>query len=88
MRISSFSRRTTEISATVRQIRDKAIAVADGTMEEVVDDRTGEVREREQWHWLPRAAIEVEGYAIDDRLVGRTVTIVLPESMAKAKGLI
>jgi hypothetical protein len=76
---------TTEISCTVRQVREKAIAVADGTMQEVADRETGEVKEREKWFWLPLSAIEVDP---SDYEVGDTVTVTLPERLATEKEII
>lgn len=46
--------RLTDISCTVRQIREKSIAVADGTMTK----RDG--REVERWFFLPLSVIEVD----------------------------
>lgn len=69
----------TDISCTVRQIRDKAIAVADGTTE------GHEGREREKFFWLPKSMIEVEP---EDYAVGDTVTVTLPEWKAMEVGLI
>lgn len=69
----------TDISCTVRQIRDKAIAVADGTTEE------HEGRPREKFFWLPKSMIEVDP---EDYEVGDTVTVTLPEWKASDVGLI
>lgn len=77
--------RLTDISCQVRQVRDKSIAVADGTTEEAADRRTGELRQREKWFWLPLYAIEVDPADYD---VGDTVTVTLPEAIAREKGLI
>ena len=71
--------RLTDISCQVRQIRDKAIAVADGTMTE----RDG--REVERWFWLPKSAIEVDPSEYE---VGDTVTVTLPEALATEKEMI
>jgi len=68
-----------DISCEVKQVRDKAIAVADGTTEE------HEGRERLVWYWLPLSAIEVDPGEYD---VGDTVTVTMPESLAMEKGLI
>lgn len=74
-----------DIECTVRQVRDKAIAVADGTMQEVADKQTGELIEREEWFWLPKSAIEVHP---DEYEAGDTVTVTLPERLATEKGLV
>lgn len=79
------SKTLTDVSCTVRQIRDKAIAVADGTTEEHTDQRTGEVTEREKWAWLAKSLIEVDP---EDYEVGDTVTVTMPEWVAEDKGLI
>lgn len=67
-----------EIACTIRRKTEKAIGVADGTMEEVTDDKTGEVREREKLFWLPLSQVTIN----DDQ------TITMPTWMAKDKGLI
>lgn len=75
----------TDVSVTVRQIREKAIAVADGTTHEHTDDKTGEIRERETWFFLPLSLIEVDP---PDYEVGDTVTVTLPEWKAADLGLL
>lgn len=69
----------TDVSVQVRQLRDKAIAVADGTMTE----REG--KEVEQWFWVPLSQIEVDP---SEYAVGDTVTVTLPEWLATDKGLV
>jgi len=68
-----------DIACAVRQDdpQKKAIAVADGTTEEIEGGRT-----REKWFWLPRSQIEVE-----DQPDG-TVIVTMPEWLAEEKGLI
>ena len=73
------SKTLTDIACHVRQVRDKAIAVADGTTEE------NEGRDREVWYWLPLSQIEVDPSTYD---VGDEVTVTLPEWLAMDKGLI
>lgn len=75
----------TDIACEVRQIRDKAIAVADGTQSEFTDPKTGEITEREKWFWLPKSLIEVDPR---DYEVGDAVTVTLPERVAQDKELI
>jgi hypothetical protein len=69
----------------VRQIREKAIAVADGTMTENMDPYTGEVTEKEKWFFLPLSQIEVDP---EDYKVGDTVTVTVPEFIAVDRGLV
>lgn len=79
------SKTLTDVSCTVRQIREKAIAVADGTTDSKTDKDTGEVTEREKWFWLAKSLIEVDP---EDYEVGDTVTVTMPEWVAEDKGLI
>lgn len=69
----------TDISCTVRQVREKAIAVADGTMTK----REG--REVEKWFFLPLSQIEVDP---EEYAVGDTVTVTMPCWLAQEKELI
>jgi hypothetical protein len=66
-----------DIACEIVQEREKAIAVADGTMEEITYGH-GLTNKRLKWFWLPRSAIEIN----DDG------TITMPESLAVEKGLI
>lgn len=79
------SKTLTDISCVVRQVREKAIAVADGATTEYTDPRTGEVTEREKWYFLPLSQIEVDPTDYD---VGDTVTVTMPEWLATHKGLV
>lgn len=69
----------TDIACTVRQVRDKSIAVADGTMTKY------QGRETEKYFWLPLSMIEVEP---EEYEVGDTVTVTLPEWKAMEVGLV
>ena len=71
--------RLTDISCTIVAETEKAIAVADGTMEK----RDG--REQPKWFWIPKSVAEVDPSEFD---IGDTVTVTLPEAMAQDKGLI
>ena len=75
---------TVEISCKVAQVREKAIAVEDGTMGEWTNETTGVVKSRPKWFWLPKSQIEVEPPTYD---VGTMVVVTLSESMATEKGL-
>jgi hypothetical protein len=66
-----------DIACEIMQEREKAIAVADGTMETITYGK-GLADERLKWFWLPRSAIEIN----DDG------TVTMPESLAMEKGLI
>ena len=67
-----------EIACAVRRKTEKAIGVADGTTEEVSDERTGELREREKLFWLPLSQVADTGDG----------TVTMPEWLAKDKGLL
>ena len=71
--------RLTDISCTIVAETEKAIAVADGTMEK----RDG--REQLRWYWLPKSLVEVDPSEFD---VGDTVTVTLPERLATEKELL
>lgn len=67
-----------EIACMVMQRRAAAIAIADGTEEEIEDKRDGSRRKRLKWFWLPLRFVEDNGDG----------TISIPEWLAKEKGLI
>ena len=83
--MSTQSKHTVEVSCAVRRITDKAIAVVDGTTERVLDDKTGKMRDREVWYFLPKSLITVEP---DDYAIGDGVNVTMPEFLAIDKGLI
>ena len=68
-----------DIACEFRQDREKSIVVWAGEMEDVTDERTGEIREREKWVFLPKSLAQYDNDA-------KTVT--MPEWMAVEKGLI
>ena len=76
---------TTDIAVRVVKITDKAIAVADGTMEQITDRTTGEVSERVRWFWFPKSLIEVDP---EDYESGDDVVITVPERIATEKELV
>jgi len=65
-----------DISCHIADEREKAVAIADGTMEKLDDGR-----EREKWFWLPRSQIEID-------TSGKQPVVTMPEWLAKDKGLI
>ena len=67
-----------DIACTIVRESEKAIAIIDGTEEEIASPFTGEIKKRAKWFWLPRAAIEIN----DDG------TVTMPERLAMEKGLI
>lgn len=79
----------TEVACVVRRVRADSIAVADGTMLKVVDERTGQQKLREQWFFLPRSQVTIEGLDDLDALEpGQPVVVHLPEWLARNRGLI
>ena len=74
-----MSKVLTDITCHVRAIRDKAIAVSDGTTEE------HEGREREVWFWVPLSMIGIDPEQYD---IGDEVVVTMPEWVAADKGLI
>lgn len=79
------SRASTELAVIVRDVREKSIAVSDGTTEDWQDPRTGEIREREKWFWLPRSQITLVTGWLEK---GGAVTLAVPEWLAKQGGLV
>lgn len=67
-----------DIACQIRRKTEKAIGVVDGTMEDFVDPKTGEIREVEKIYWLPLSQIEVN----------EDGTVTLPLWMAEQKGLV
>lgn len=61
-----------DITCKIRSQSGKAVAVADGTTEEI------DGRIREKWFWLPVSQIEINGDG----------TVTMPEWLAHEKGLI
>ncbi len=76
---------TVEISCKVAQIREKAIAVEDGTMGEWTNETTGVVKNRPRWYWLPKSQIEIEPPTYD---VGTMVVVTMEERLAIEKELV
>lgn len=68
--------RPIDIACKLVQEREKAIAIADGTMEQRADG------ERLKWFWLPRSQITIERDEGDD------IVVTMPEWLALEKGLI
>lgn len=67
----------TAIACRLVEVREKAVVIADGTTEEVVDRRTGEIVTREKWFYLPRQFVRI----------GKGI-VSIPEWLAKDRGLI
>lgn len=68
----------TEIACRLVEVRNQAIVIADGTLEDVVNRHTGELTTREKWFFLPRCFVEITGRG----------TVKMPEWLAKDRGLI
>jgi hypothetical protein len=77
---------TFAITAEIRNSTDKGLAIFQGERHEVVDERTGEIFERDHFVWLPRklATIKREWRTPDGR---RMAEIEIPEWLAKKKEL-
>jgi len=74
-----MSKQLADVAVKVCSITEKAIAVADGTIE--VTERG----DRLKWYWLPKSQIEVDP---KDYEVDAEVTVTAPEWLLKDKGLI
>lgn len=76
-----------ELTAEIRQSTDKGLAIFQGERHDVVDERTGEIVERDHFVWLPRklTTIKREWRDADGR---RMAEIEIPEWLARKKELI
>jgi len=73
----------TEISIIVRATSERGTALYQGETREYVNETTGEIVDREHWHWVPSKFVT--------RLApqrGRPELVRLPDWLAKREGLI
>jgi hypothetical protein len=82
--------RMEDVTGIVRRIAasGKALALWAGETEDVQDPRSGEIRAREVWVWLPIKSIDWPGVADIKAITGKTETLRVQEWLAKDKGLI
>lgn len=78
---------TFEFTAEIRNSTDKGLAIFQGETHEVVDERTGEIIERDHFVWLPKklTTIRREWRDRDNR---RMAELEIPEWLAKEKELL
>ena len=78
---------TIEITAEIRHTTERGIALYQGATHDVTDERTGEVKERDHFVWLPKSQVTItrEWRGRDGE---RMAEIGVPEWLAKDKGLI
>lgn len=73
------------INCIVRASTERGIALYEGAKREYVDESTGEILEKEHWHWVPRRFVtRLDGEAQR----GRVERVELPVWLAKQEGLI
>ena len=84
-----------DFAAVVKDVKDRAIALADGTTGDWTDPRTGEVTSREKWFWLPKSQLRLaepgprgRPIPLDAVSKGLAVTATIPQWLAKEKGLL
>lgn len=77
---------TVEIECRIAKDDEKqnAIAIIDGSTEEIVNKNTGEITERPKWTWIPRSQIT----KIEASPDGKTSTVTMSEWIAGKVGLI
>lgn len=82
--------RMEDVTGIVRRIAasGKALALWAGETEDVQDPRSGEIRGREVWVWLPIKSIDRPDVADITAITGKTETLRVQEWLAKDKGLI
>lgn len=77
--------RNVELSVIMRQVRTASIALADGKTEDVTNPVTGEITQRERWIWCPKSQVQRPAPAAKP---GEAETVLIPEWLAKDRGLI
>jgi hypothetical protein len=73
------------ISVIVRATTAKGIALYRGATREYVDETTGEIVDKEHWHWMPVKFVK----RLDGEVRrGKPERVQLPDWLAKKEGLI
>lgn len=82
-----MTRPTITITAEIRHTTERGIAIFQGDRHEMMDERTGELVERDHFVWLPKAQVticrEMRGKGGE-----RIAEIELPEWLARERGLV
>lgn len=78
---------TFEFTAEIRNSTDKGLAIFQGETHEVVDERTGEIIERDHFVWLPKKLTTIRR-EWRDRNNRRMAELEIPEWLAKEKELL
>jgi len=79
---------TIVITAELRASTPKGIALFQGAKHEMTDHRTGEVTEREHWHWLPRSKVTIVNTKTAKPGGPQIVDVEMPTWLAKKVGLL
>ena len=82
-----MSRATVTITAEIRHTTERGLALFQGATHEVVDERTGEIRERDHFVWLPKSRVEIAREWRGSK-GERMAEIEVPEWLAKEKELV
>lgn len=86
--------RTETVSVTLRAVREKSIAVSDGTQQDYTHPVTGAVTKQDKWMFLPRFYVDVEGVGdMNDTdaleaLIGKAISVTAGERLLIEKGLL
>lgn len=82
-----MTRATITITAEIRQGTERGLAIFQGHRHEVMDERTGELVERDHFVWLPKRQVTITR---EWRGKGneRLAEIEMPEWLAKERGLV
>lgn len=83
-----MSAETIIITAELRASTPRGIALYQGAKHEMTDHRTGEVTEREHWHWLPRSHVKVVAEPKAKPGGPKIVEVEMPTWLAKKVGLL
>lgn len=78
--------RSIEVTGIVRMIKGKGLAIFAGELADSVDERTGQISQREVWVWLPLAKVARD--CDPETITGKAETLTIPEWLAQMKGLV
>ena len=77
----------TTVTAELRSSTERGYALYVGEKHDIVDERTGEVIERDHYHWVAKKLCTIERHWIG-RAGEKMVEIAMPEWLATKEGLV
>lgn len=82
-----MSRAPVTITAEIRHTTERGFALFQGERHEVVDERTGEIVERDHFVWVPKSQVTITREWRGSQ-GERFAEVTIPEWMAKQKGMV